>query len=700
VIADNALPVWTFRANWSDPVMERLTWLTDVLASSYGTEQRRALRLSPRREFEIKFNPVDEARSYFELFLHRLGSQEFMVPLYHDAAKLADAVSPGPGTLPFDTTYREFVAGGMAIIMGADPFSCDVVAVTAVNPGGIDVTGVSKAWPKGTTVHPLRRARVDQESALTAITTHVGDATVLFQLNQANDIPDEGVWPSLFNGYPVLTDKPNRRENVDLTLARNSLILDNDHGLRELDDDAGRAFTIQTHMTMQRGRAEHWAFRQFLYRLRGQQGSIWIPTFNHDIRLSRPYTAGDAALKVKKLGYALTGGATSGRRFIHFFKEGTLGQISGAGVAPSATEESLTLSVPLAVSLAAGRIASFMDTCRLAGDQVEITHHTSTDGVAECNLAWRSFRDERTIPNPINFPIPYALKSVDPCGAPADAGCVPDDLGGPDSTGPATDGTGDPDYVFVPGPGEPGYFDYSTALACNYTTYMYGEDLIATGPHLAVPPFGDTGPSLTPTDIAEFNNRFRDLIVQGMAITRPWVNRDFPPLAAIDGAHSHNITTGINPLYNHIPTADPHDPDNMFYGVPWPINYMIGLRYEAIPIEEGGPAPGRWKNLFGLYPWDDGAESFIAANGGQYHETITYWPTHPGSPDPQVKTVAGYGCVIGCGTDPGVNNLGIWKADVINPVFGWAHPDTGQGLWYTVYFYNFVKYCPRIGLVE
>jgi hypothetical protein len=69
VVADADLPVWSIKPNWVNGIREKLSWLTDVLASSYGTEQRRALRLSPRREFEMTFNPVDEARSYFDLFL-------------------------------------------------------------------------------------------------------------------------------------------------------------------------------------------------------------------------------------------------------------------------------------------------------------------------------------------------------------------------------------------------------------------------------------------------------------------------------------------------------------------------------------------------------------------------------------------------------------------------------------------------------
>jgi hypothetical protein len=43
--------------NWKNGITETLEWLSDVLRNSYGAEQVRALRLSPRRTFEVTFNP-------------------------------------------------------------------------------------------------------------------------------------------------------------------------------------------------------------------------------------------------------------------------------------------------------------------------------------------------------------------------------------------------------------------------------------------------------------------------------------------------------------------------------------------------------------------------------------------------------------------------------------------------------------------
>lgn len=47
--------LWPVPPDWSSPVIERLTWLTDVLTAHNQSEQRRGLRGRPVRSFEYSF---------------------------------------------------------------------------------------------------------------------------------------------------------------------------------------------------------------------------------------------------------------------------------------------------------------------------------------------------------------------------------------------------------------------------------------------------------------------------------------------------------------------------------------------------------------------------------------------------------------------------------------------------------------------
>lgn len=421
------LPVWTIRPNWRGGVLERLEWLTDVIEGSDGTEQRRGLRLSPRRSFEATFNPIGPARSYFDLWLHRLGDSEMMLPLWHDAAKITAEIAAGAAVIPFDNTYREFVVGGMAVLVGETPHQFDVVTILAMDDNGITVDGaeITRPWPKGSVIHPLRRARIDEESMFAALSSRVGQATMRFDINQANDIADEGAWTGLeYLGLPVVTISPDRKQALDLSYVRKLFTLDNEHGLRDQVSDTDRAFTVQMHDWLARGRQEHAELRALLYRLQGRLQPVWLPTFNDDLILARPVAAAASALDIREIGYAYTGGIETGREHILIGGK-TPAKINALGAPLAAGEERLVLSAPVGADFLAGHSAAFLDVCRLDQDSVEINHLTTSDGACTAKAAFRSFLNTRTAPEPIYYPIPATPQGVTACGDPEeDNACV------------------------------------------------------------------------------------------------------------------------------------------------------------------------------------------------------------------------------------------------------------------------------------
>lgn len=489
MVADSALPVWSIRPNWDKGITENLEWLSDVLRNSYGAEQVRALRLSPRRTFEVTFNPLNEERAFFDLWLSRMSSNEFVLPLWHDCGILGADIATGATAIPFDTTFRELEVGGLAILVGPDPFTFDKVTITAITDAGITVAagGVTQNWSAGTCIHPLRRARLQDQSAASAITSRLGEATIRFDINAANDIADEGAWDLIYAGYPVILEEPNRRDVLKLTFGAETVLVDNEVGLRELSDDAGRSFTMQTHLMMLAGRAEQWSFRQMLYRLRGQQGAVWLPTFNADLELSRNRASGDALLDVKKVGYAYTGGLVDGRQ--HILIDGAITRkITALGAAPSAAEERVVLDGALGAALATGATASFMDISRLASDNIQIHHITDSDGVAEASLSFRAFRDVRTAPDPINYPIPAAVTFPSICSAPAaeEASCIGFDTRGAwgkiivrTNLGPCTPVIGPWQWIFTLK--RAGVVQATMLAVDNYTDYNGGGGLQTDG---------------------------------------------------------------------------------------------------------------------------------------------------------------------------------------------------------------------------
>lgn len=455
---NNELPVWPFLPNWRDGILERLSWATVVMTSETGSEQRYSSRLSPRREFEALFNPIGDARTFFDLFISELGGQEMMIPMWHDRHKLTSPIVDGDDRVDCDTAYGEFEDGGMAILIGADAWSHQVLEIDTVDVDGFTLAvGADFDWPEGALVLAMRRSRIDMQPTMTNLTNRVGEATIRFILNQANDLPGNGVWAGLeYSGYPVMTMETDWKDGVDIGFSRVTETEDNGIGLAFIRDIADRAFRTKKHTWHLNTKAQNYEFRQFLYRLGGRRSAVWMPTGNQDLAVAVTANAGQGNAQVRRVGLTYVGGPQPGRdRVLARTGEGyQVRRITGMGAPALPTYERVNFDSNLTYALPAGTIMSFLEIMRADGDDIELMHHTDTDGVTECSINFRSFNNARVAATPISVPLPSAERSLLLCGEPAtdEALCT---VYNPWSlllsytwTAPATLGFYDPLFVF------------------------------------------------------------------------------------------------------------------------------------------------------------------------------------------------------------------------------------------------------------
>lgn len=410
-------PVWTIRPNWRQGVMERLEWLTDVLVSSVGAEQRRSLRLSPRRFVEITVNPTKNERSFLDLTLHRMGSDDWLFPLWWDQAKLATSVEAGDARVEFDNTYREFLTGGLALIY-KDAFTWEVISIGGQDDEGLDLDVVLDSdWSAGVKLYPLRLARLPVETNLSALTSTVGESVLMFQVIEANDFTETVPDDMVFEGRPVLLSPPNRSQEITTDHLRLSSDRDNNTGLPYRVDPAERAFQVQAHSWIKNGRQAQAEFRAFLYWLRGRQRSLWLPSFNQDFVTARSSALASTNLDIQKIGYTYAGsGQVIPGRDRVLINGVTPARITALGAPQAAGEERLRVGAGLTAAVASGVPGSFLTPARLNQDAVELMHHADSDGALECGLTFQTFDDSRTTAGDIYLPIPEAEMNDGPCG--------------------------------------------------------------------------------------------------------------------------------------------------------------------------------------------------------------------------------------------------------------------------------------------
>lgn len=392
-ITGNRITAWAMSPNWDNPVAERLEFLTDIMKAWSGVEQRRALRLAPRRFFDFEVLLTGRERRFLEAQLFAWSSRVWALPIWPDGQRLAGAVSSAAVSISCDTVNRDFVAGGMAILIG-DAAAFEVVQILGVSSGAVSLTNpVQNNWPAQTRFYPVRAARLAAYPKLNRSSADVSTASPAFQVIDACDWSTAAGLPT-YRSLPVLENSPDEGA-LEMTYSRDATVIDNATGQITVDDPSDISMPSNSHDWFIYGRAPRAAFRSMLYLLKGRQGVIWVPTYQEDLQLVTGVTSVQTTIDVEFTGYTLYLAAQKNRKDIRV--ETRTGQVYYRRITGSeildASSERLSLDSSLGVTIALGDIRriSYMIPGHLASDSIQIDHHTAADGLATARTPWQAF---------------------------------------------------------------------------------------------------------------------------------------------------------------------------------------------------------------------------------------------------------------------------------------------------------------------
>lgn len=391
--------MWPFLPDWSEPVSQRFEWATDILTSNTGAEQRRALRLSPRRFYSSRFVMFEADRPYFDMMMAGNGSGIFAIPIWPEMQKLVAAVYKDETKISCETAYREFVPGGMAVLRTPDVsniFTLETVIVKHVfDDHIITERPLQQSWPVGSRLYPARSCRLSSQPRIERITDQSIVTNINFEINEASDWQDE-VPKFLYRSFPVFDERPNEDRSLTSEYLRILQTLDNVAGIPAVLDESKQGFTAQEHVWFLAGGQELDAFKRLIYGLRGRQVPVWVPTHMDDMKVAS--ASSNSRMVIQKMGYAQFGFNRVGRRDIRVErKSGVVSyhRIVAAMDLQNGTEQ-LQIDPPLPDSIFPedlGRI-SFMALCRLDSDSVELEHVSDINGLTRAKVVWRSLKDE------------------------------------------------------------------------------------------------------------------------------------------------------------------------------------------------------------------------------------------------------------------------------------------------------------------
>ena len=395
-ISGKRIIVFPFPPDWRSNVRETLEWLTQVIRSFDGSEQRRSLRTKPRRSFSFTSNIVREDTQRFENLLWGWQNRMYALPVWTDKTRTTAPVAVGAIVINADTTDLSFTAGGLAILFKSTT-QFETVEIQSLTSSQITLArSTTAAWPTGTLLMPCVTGSLPTEVAVQRLTDTVLVAAVDFDCDPVDTDPytPTAAATMTHDGYEVITRQPNWRDNISNRFEYRRGEIDFNSGARKMLTSEKYPRIQRSYSWLLKNRAQIKAYREMLGRLNGQAKPLLIPSWHNDFKVVKIIGQNDLGITVadnqflQMVGFDPTRGAIVIR-----LKNGTTFYRTLTGVFPDGSDVRLAFATALGQDIPADgvQVVHFLMLNRLASDRVEIVWHT--DRVAEVENAFINVKE-------------------------------------------------------------------------------------------------------------------------------------------------------------------------------------------------------------------------------------------------------------------------------------------------------------------
>lgn len=390
------MTVWPFFPNWKSRYSETYEYLTEIIVSDSGKEQRRAWRQTARRSVSYRsLVQRDRMRAMRRLLAVR--GDTFVFPdevrRARTAALAAGSAATFVGPLPdWLATGRQVVFEDRATrereVRTVDSVSDDTVTFTTASP---------RTWQAGTRVMPGLTGTLAPNVRASAVTDDVTETPIDLTVEPGTEIETPGLPAHTFGGLEIFNHRPDWSDRVEFESVDPTTWTDFDIGVRTAYRTVAFATEIvrRTHLVRAPDHLDR--ILGLFQRSRGRQGEFYAPSWTNDITLATPTLAASSVFVVPgHVFHDAYADDTVRRCFMVRMGDGSLLYFRIADMVKSVSGEPRTLittTAPAPVDIDPDTISaiSWMPVCRFASDTMTIGW--VTDLVAEIAVNLQALED-------------------------------------------------------------------------------------------------------------------------------------------------------------------------------------------------------------------------------------------------------------------------------------------------------------------
>lgn len=381
--------------NWQSPLEMEYAWLTEIITSRSGREQRRALRQRPRRSIGHTVLVTTDNRRKLARDIQSWHQRTFIYPDRTQYQRSTAELAQGSAILELDTVPYWVVPEAFIIMENNDAIS----QLSVASVSGTTVTLLSpsdKTFPSGTKVMPALTTRIAKEAELRQATNEAATAVIDLNVTPGTEIARVLPAPDVeYNGREVFLHKPDWAAPPSMNYQSALETLDYRIGKESYFSPVDFETRVQRATFRGMNAVKAKAIVDFLYRMRGRQREFYMPSWTNDIIVDADIPATSNFIRVVGGEYAQDfNGDTVNNNVYMLLQDGSyllrnvrqVTEYVDGGVTYSSIEFVEEFDDPLTV--ADIKMVCWMPVWRLASDNVTVSW--TLDNLASATLSMQA----------------------------------------------------------------------------------------------------------------------------------------------------------------------------------------------------------------------------------------------------------------------------------------------------------------------